>query len=250
MDLGIEGRLALVTGCSRGIGRSIAIALSLEGAKVILVARSGDALETLRNQLNNPANHHVVPVDLMKDCGIAALVNAIEKIGDLDIAVHNLGGSANVRDAFSSAEDWKKVWHLNVGIGLEINRFVIPKMIKRNWGRIVHISTLSTLTYQGAPAYVSAKCALDGYMKCISREVSKDNVIVSAVSPGAISLEGRYFSQLERGEPSILEQYYNDHLPIRRFGKGEDVASTVAFLCSNQASYLAGSIVAVDGGWK
>jgi 3-oxoacyl-[acyl-carrier protein] reductase len=250
MNLGISDKIAVVTGCSRGIGRGIAKALASEGATVVLVARSSDALEATRQQLEKPEKHHVVACDLMTTGGIKFLLERLEKLGDPDILIHNLGGSANVRQTFASSEDWKKVWELNLGTGLEINRVLIPKMVARRWGRIVHISTLSTSTFLGASAYVSAKCALLGYVKCVSREVSKDNVIVSAVSPGAISLEGRYFCQLENGDPAALDEYYNQHLPIRRFGQAEDVASVVAFLCSESASYLAGTNIAVDGGWK
>ncbi len=250
MDFGIKDRLALVTGCSRGIGRGIAKGLASEGARVILVARSADALEALRRELPSPDKHTVVAVDLMADGGIQKLAEAINKLGNLDIMVHNLGGSAGVFKTFTPVEDWKKVWQFNVGIAHELNHLFIPPMVQRRWGRIVHLSTLSTTTYQGNAPYVSAKCALEGYLKCISREVSKDNVIVSGVAPGAIALEGRYFGNLLKGDPAVVEDYYNNHLPIRRFGMPDDVAAAVAFLCSEQASYLAGTVVAVDGGWK
>lgn len=249
MDLGITDRLVLVTGASRGIGRGIAAKLAREGARVVLVARSQDTLEAVRRELTAPENHYVVAVDLMTDQGVQDLAEVVTKLGNLDIMVHNLGGSAGVREVFASAEDWKKVWQLNVGVCLEINRLFIPPMIERRWGRIVHISTLSTVTYQGAAAYVSAKCALEGYVKCVSREISRHNVILSAVAPGAISLEGRYFDTLEQGDPNALNDYFNQHLPIRRFGRAQDVASAVAYLCSEESSYLAGAIVSVDGGW-
>jgi 3-oxoacyl-[acyl-carrier protein] reductase len=122
-------------------------------------------------------------------------------------------------------------------------------MVERRWGRIVHLSALSTNTYQGNPAYVSSKCALEAYVKSISREVSRHNVIVSAVAPGAIAVEGRYFAKIAKEDPAALKKYLDDHLPIRRLGTPEDVAGAAAFLCSEQASYMAGAVVAVDGGW-
>jgi len=249
MNLGIQNRLALVTGSSRGIGKGIARELAREGARVVLVARSADALEAVRLGLPEPDRHRAFAIDLMEESGVGKLVEEISNLGDLDIIVHNLGGSAGVREVFASAEEWKKVWQFNVGIPVEINRLLIPGMVARRRGRIVHLSTLSTTTYQGAAAYVSAKCALEGYLKCVSREVSKDNVILSAVAPGAISLEGRYFAKIEQEKSPAMDEYFNQHLPIRRFGKAEDVAAAVAYLCSEQASYLAGAIVPVDGGW-
>lgn len=248
MDLGIKDRLALVTGASRGIGRAIAQQLAREGARVVLVARTADALETVRREMTAPDKHTGIALDLMADGGTQKLADAVNKLGTLDIIVHNLGGSAGVFPALAPVEDWKKVWHFNVGVAHELNRLFIPAMVQRRWGRIVHLSTLSTTTYNGYAAYVSAKCALDGYVKTVSREVSKDNVIVSAVAPGAIYSEGRHFAKLQKENPVALENYFKEHLPIKRLGTAEDVAGVVAFLCSDQASFMAGAIVAVDGG--
>ncbi len=248
MDLGIKDRLALVTGASRGIGQALAKELAREGARVILVARSADALEAVRSQMTEPDRHRAVAVDLMADVGVQKLTDTINQLGNLDIMVHNLGGSLQIQPVFAPTDDWKKVWQFNVGISQQLNRNLVPPMVERRWGRIVHVSTLSTTTYQGNAAYVSAKCALESYVKSLSREISRHNVIVSAVAPGAISIEGRYFSKLQQ-DPTALDEYFNQHLPIRRLGKPEDVAGVVAFLCSEQASYLAGAVVAVDGGW-
>lgn len=249
MDLNIKNRLALVTGASKGIGRAIAAALAREGARVILVARSQEELEAVRKKIATPERpHHVIPVDLMTENGVERLVKTITTdLGEPDIMVHNLGGSFGL-SAFAPAEDWKKVWHFNVGIGHELNRAFIPGMVKRRWGRIVHLSTLSTITYGGYAPYVSAKCALDGYVKSVNREVSKDNVILSAVAPGAIYSEGRYFAKIQKEKPEELEDYFKNHLPIKRLGTAEEIAPVVAFLCSDFASFMAGSIVRIDGG--
>jgi 3-oxoacyl-[acyl-carrier protein] reductase len=249
VDLGIKDRFALVTGASRGIGQALARELAREGARVILVARSADALEAARRQMTAPNRHCIVAVDLTAEGGVQRLADAIKGIGNLDIIVHNLGGSLQIQQVFAPTDDWKKVWQFNVGICQDLNRIFVPPMIERRWGRIVHVSTLSTTTYQGNAAYVSSKCALESYVKSISREVSRDNVIVSAVAPGAIAVEGRYFGKIAKEDPAALEKYLTDHLPIRRLGNPEEVAVVVAFLCSDQASYMAGAVVAVDGGW-
>ena len=249
MDLCIQDRLALVTGASRGIGRAIAASLAHEGARVILVARSQEQLEAVRKEITIATRqHHCYAIDLLAEDGVARLIKAITTdLGEPDIMVHNLGGSFGV-PAFAASEDWKKVWHFNVGIGHELNRAFIPGMVKRRWGRIVHLSTLSTVTYNGYPPYVSAKCALDGYVKSVNREVSKDNVIITAVAPGAIYSEGRFFAKLQKEDPAALEDYFKNHLPIRRLGTAEDIGPVVAFLCSDFASYMAGTIVGIDGG--
>jgi 3-oxoacyl-[acyl-carrier protein] reductase len=248
MDLGIKDRLALVTGASRGIGRAIARELACEGARVILVARAAGQLEAVRCQMTSPEKHHAVVADLMSERGVQEVAETITKLGNLDIMVHNLGGSGGVQQVFAPAEELKKVWQFNVGIAHELNRLFVPSMVERRWGRIVHLSTLAATTHQGYAAYVSAKCALDGYVKLVSREVCRHNVILSAVAPGVIYIEGRYFAKLQQENPAALEEFFNHHVPIRRLGKPEEVASAVAFLCSEQASFMAGAIVAVDGG--
>ncbi len=250
MNLGIKGKIALVTGASKGIGRAIALKLAEEGARVAVVARSADALEKLRSELaGDPSSHVAHAVDLMAADGPAQLVAALRAgIGEPEIMVHNLGGSMGVFQPMAPVADWQKVWQYNVGIAHELNQAFLPAMKAREWGRVVHLSTLSTSTYNGAPAYVSAKCALDGYVKAVNREFSRHNVIISAVAPGAIFSEGRHFARLMKEDPGALEDYFKNHLPIQRLGTAEDISPVVAFLCSDQAAFMAGAIVGIDGG--
>ncbi len=249
MDLGIAGRLALVTGASRGIGRGIASALAAEGARLVLVSRSASDLEEVRTSLPDPDSHAWVALDLMEDEAAGELARRVTDLGDLDIVVQNLGGSNAVwGDTFSSSEDWYKVWKYNLGVAHELNRQFIPPMIEKRWGRIVYLSTLSTHTYKGYPAYVSAKCGLEGYVRTVSRVVAPHNVIMSAVSPGAIRVDGRHFAKLESESPDALERYFDESLPARRLGTPDDIGSVVAFLSSEHASFMVGSIVGIDGG--
>jgi 3-oxoacyl-[acyl-carrier protein] reductase len=248
LDLGIHNRLALVTGASRGIGRAIAAELAREGARLLLVARDADQLEVARREFDNPDHHRCVAVDLVSDGGVDRVVEAAAGLGEIDIIVHNLGGSARVFQTLMSSEDWSNVWKLNVGVGHDLNRVFVPMMAKRGWGRVVHISSLAATTHKGYAAYASAKCALDGYVKSVNRQFSKDNVIISAVAPGAIYTEGRFFAKLQKEDPAALDRYFDSDLPIGRLGRAEEVAPVVAFLCSEKASFMAGSIVSVDGG--
>ncbi len=238
-----------MTGASRNIGEGIAKSLAREGARLILVARSMERLETVRKSLANSQEDHVcLAIDLEPSSGVARLVEMVKsRVGQPDILVHNLGGSFRL-GALSSVEDWQKVWYFNLGIAHALNLEFLPGMIEKRWGRIVYLSTLSTQTHTGYAPYVSAKCAVDGYVKSVNREVSKHNVIISAVAPGAVEAEGKYFAKLRKENPAALQEYFKEHLAIGRLGTPEDVGSVVAFLCSNQASFMAGSIVRTDGG--
>ena len=250
MDVNLKGKKALVTGSSRGIGRGIAGALAREGAELILVARDKDRLEEAKKNLPGKMNHSALALDLMKMDHLQKLGEFMETHGYPDILVHNLGGSIGVTDPFASSEDWSKVWHFNLGISHEINRRVVPKMGEKKWGRIIHISTLATQTHEGYPAYIAAKCAVNGYVKCLAREVARHNVVVAAVSPGIVRIEGRYFANLEKEKPEELHAYLKNHLPMMRLGEIGEVADVVAFLCSERASFMTGSNVSVDGGGK
>lgn len=250
MNLGIEKRVALVTGASKNIGRAIALALAKEGARVILVGRSKRNLDAVKAEMFGGADRHmVIELDLQLPESPLRLKELIQ--GDFEnpeILVHNLGGSLGVTDSFASAAEWAKVWYFNVGIAHELNRLFVPDMIAKKWGRILHLSTLSTQTYDGYSPYTSAKCAMDGYVKNMSRQVSRHNVIINSLAPGLISLEGRYFARIQKENPVALEQYFDNHLPIRRMGTADEIASIATFLCSEQAAFMPGSIVRADGG--
>ena len=248
MELGIRGKTALVTGAGKGIGRAIAASLAEEGAKLAVCGRTPELLKQLCAQLPNGPHKHLA-IDLMTD-------RAAEKVaewlgadgGSADIIVHNVGGSLGVTDPLASALDWEKVWRFNVGIGAQLNHLLVPAMIKKGWGRIVHISSQAAETAHGYAAYASAKGALEVYVRAVGRAVAKHNVVISAVAPGAIEIEGRYFSKIAKEKPEELEEYFRHHLQRRKLGKPEDIGPVVAFFCSNQAAFASGGIVPVNGG--
>ena len=229
MNLGIEGRAALVVGASRGIGLEITRELRAEGCRVVTVSRSG------KTDFN---------MDLMESDQTALLVKAVELVPP-DIIVHVVGGSQGMTDPLGSSELYGKVWRLNLGIAIDINRAFIPLMQRNKWGRIVHLSSNATRIGTGYCPYTSAKAALEGYVKMISKEFSKDGVIVTAVSPGIVHTPGRYYASLDSAEQ---EKYLNQYIPLGRFGRAEEVAKLVAYLSSDHAMYMAGSIVSIDGG--
>ena len=223
MNLGIEGRTALVVGSSRSIGLEVCRELRAEGCKVITASRTEG-------------------VDLMP---LGAPEAFCASIAIPDIIVHAIGGSQGITDTLATSEDWQKVWRLNLGIAHDINRAFIPMMQRNKWGRIVHISSNAPRVGMGYCPFVSAKAALEGYVKAVSKEFSKDGVIISAVAPGIIHTPGRYFASLDSKQQ---EEYFNSYIPIHRFGRAEEVSKAIAFLCSEHASYMAGSIITIDGG--
>ena len=238
LNLGISGRLAIVLGASRGIGMEIARELWAEGCKVISVGRTLESAEADRRIS--------IKCDLMPQGEPERLAEYVmTKYGSPDIVVHVLGGSQGITQMLAPSEDWAKVWRLNIGIAHDLNRCFLPEMQKNRWGRIVHISSNAHRIGVGYCPYSSAKAALDGYVKGVSKEVSKDGVIVAAVAPGIVHTPGRYFAKLDSKQQ---EEYFNAYIPTQRFGRAEEVAKVVTFLASDHSSYMAGSIVAIDGG--
>ncbi len=251
MDLGIKGKRALVTAAGRGIGRSIAECLAREGADICAVARTAADLETVISSLpDNGGNHVGIPMDLEPAGTAETLTNQVREKGfwPIDIVVHNLGGTLDITDPFCGADEWRRVWRLNMEVGVEINNLLLPQMISRKWGRIVHTSSISAMENHGPVPYCSVKAALTAYARSMGRVVAPDGVIMTALLPGAVFTEGGYWDDASKNRPEHVEKYLEDRMAIKRFGRVEEIGNVVAFLCSDHASFCVGSIVPVDGG--
>ncbi|MDX2187691.1 MAG: SDR family oxidoreductase [Opitutaceae bacterium] len=250
MNLGIQGKLALVTGAGRGLGEGICRSLAREGVQIIACARTAEDLEQLTYELGGPASgHHSIALDLGQPDGPQRLIDWIGEQGlSPDIIVNNVGGNLNYSDPLGPLSEWQQIMRLNVEVAIELNRHFIPSMRARKWGRICHISSIASLENQGVPAYCAAKAALNAYVRSVGRYVSPDNVIMTSVLPGAVLTEGGYWDQAVKERPQHVEKYLNERMAIRRFGRIEEVSELTAFLCSEHASFCVGSCFLVDGG--
>lgn len=250
MNLGISGKLALVTGAGRGLGKSISACLAKEGVRVLVTSRSEKDLVELVSTIGGSANgHDLLPLDITLKNGPQQLLDWIlPRFGCPDIIVHNVGGNLDITDPLCSLDDWRQVFRINIEIPVEVNRVLVPLMQKARWGRICHVSSISALENQGPPSYCAAKAALTAYVRSLGRYVCKDNVILSSVLPGAVYTDGGYWDKASREKPAHVERYLSERMAIQRFGRPEEVGEVVAFLCSEQSSFCAGSALLVDGG--
>jgi NAD(P)-dependent dehydrogenase (short-subunit alcohol dehydrogenase family) len=249
MELGIRGRKALITGAGRGIGRSIAEALASEGAAIAVVSRTAsDLRDIMRKVGGEKKGHTAVDIDLMDEGSPSSLHERLKGFGQLDIIVHNLGGTLGITDPFCSLEDWRKVYRMNFEIAVELNRVYLPEMQSRKWGRVVHISSISAMENHGPVTYCAIKAALTAYTRSMGGVVAPDGVVISAVLPGAVLTEKGYWDVASRERPDHVHKYLTERQRIGRFGKPEEIASFVCFLCSSLASFNTGSIVPIDGG--
>ena len=242
----------LITGASRGIGRAIALHMAPKTKSIFCCARSQENLNGLKIEAgDNGDKINTISLDLMQANGAGNLLRWLAENETIpDLLLHNLGGSLGYRDPFSDADKFREVWQYNVGISIEINRFLIPKMIRRGGGLIIHFSTLSTKTFQGNLPYVSAKCALEGYIKNMSREIASQGVIMCGIAPGLVNLEGRYFSNLRDENPNEFQKYCEAHLPTGKMIEVEEITSFVELLCAGASDAMVGAIFDLNGGAK
>ena len=152
MDLGIKGKRVLVTGASQGVGRATALAFAKEGCRVAILSRREEELRQVVFEMGGEEKgHDYYVVDLMKmGAPAAAVEELIQRGGDFDIIVHNVGGTLNIKDPLSLSSDWAKVWQFNLGIAIDINAVVVPPMQQKKWGRVIHISSISGENLRGS----------------------------------------------------------------------------------------------------
>lgn len=240
MNLGIEGKTALVVGASRGMGAAVSQELWNAGCKVLDVARS--------EMVDKSLACGVYRTDISQPENVANLADAVLRHhGAPDIVVHVAGGSMGIRDHTLPASEWAKVWYMNLGAAIDLNRAFLPIMVSRGWGRIVHFSSNGVKLATGRAPYTSAKAAVESYVEVMAREYSKHGVVISAVAPGPIFTPGLFLYEQSEG---WTKAFFEKYMPIGRWGQAQEVAGAVALLCSQQASYMAGAIVSVDGGMR
>lgn len=250
MNLGLNGKRALVTGAGRGLGRSIALCLAREGASVAVVSRTKEDIEELVCELLKfSPNHYGDVQDLASDKAPKMLVsNLVKNFGPIDIVVHNLGGTLEITDPFCSIEEWRKIWRFNMEVALELNLLLIPSMKEKKWGRIVHITSIAATENQGPVPYCSIKAALTCYARSMGRVLAPDGIIMTAVLPGAVFTEDGYWDKASCERPEHVKKYLEERMAIHRFGKPDEIGNAVVFLCSEHASFFVGSVVPIDGG--
>jgi 3-oxoacyl-[acyl-carrier protein] reductase len=251
LSFGLEGKVALVTASGRGLGNAISRRLAEQGASIVINSRSKRDLDVLLGDLSGASNceHYAFCSDLTEDGSPEALIEYLrEKRLQPDIIVHNLGGNLGFSNPFSSIKEWHQVMRVNLDVAIIINNFLLPNMIEKKWGRVCHISSISALENQGPPSYCAAKAALTAYVRSLGRYVARDGIVMTSVLPGAVFTEGGYWDDASRERPEHVEKYLKERMAIQRFGRPEEIADVVSFLCSPQCSFCVGSALVVDGG--
>jgi 3-oxoacyl-[acyl-carrier protein] reductase len=239
-----EGRVALVTGASRGIGRATARALAARGASVVASAR-GDHADAVAAEIQAAGGRaEARTLDVTEPAAIeAAVAEVLSRHGRLDVLVNNAGITRDQLLLRLKRDDWDAVLDTNLTAVAMLTRAVLKPMIKQRWGRIISLtSVVGQSGNAGQANYAAAKAGLIGFTKAVALEVASRGITVNAVAPGIIDTD------MTRVLSQGAQEVWADRIPLRRLGTPEDVAEAVVFLASDEASYITGHVLAVNGG--
>ncbi|MEO5819476.1 MAG: 3-oxoacyl-ACP reductase FabG [Vicinamibacteraceae bacterium] len=244
MQLDFSGRVAIVTGASRGIGKAVALALAGAGAAVVAVAR-GDQAQATADTITAAGGKAIGrSVDVSDGAAVDALVKeAVEVFGKVDVLVNNAGITRDGLLLRMKRDDWDAVLQTNLTGAFVCSQAAIKVMIRQRYGRIVNISSVVGQTGNAGQAnYAASKAGLIGFTKSLAREVASRNVTANVVAPGFIDTD------MTRAVPETVQKAWLDNIPLGRLGAPEDIADAVCFLASEKASYITGHVLAVNGG--
>lgn len=249
MDLGLKNKNVLVVGASKGIGRGIVMGFAEEGCRLVIVARSEELLKEVQEEAlsRGAVSCEYVVQDIM-DCNTQEFADSLlDKFGVFDVVVHNVGGSLISRDHLGGADDWNYALKFNAVAAIDMNSKLIPPMVERGYGRVIHISSISAVMLRGNPLYASAKAFLNAYVTTVGRQLAPTGVLLCSVMPGAVAFEGSYWDKfVKEGHPRV-DDFLRHHQAANRFGTPEEIANAVVFMASDKSSFMQATNIPVDG---
>lgn len=248
MQIDLAGRVALVTGGSRGIGRAIALALAASGASVVVNYRGNEAAasEVVEQITSTNGNALAIQSDVSDPANHEALIKATtDAFGRLDILINNAGIARDNLLLRMKTDELDDVLNTNLRGVMLLTKAALRPMMKNKWGRIINMSSIIGLTGNaGQSNYAATKAGVLGFTKAIALEMASRNITANAICPGFIDTDMTAHAMSDDLRAKAMER-----IPLGRLGTPDDIANTVVFLASDAASYITGQTIAVDGGW-
>jgi NAD(P)-dependent dehydrogenase (short-subunit alcohol dehydrogenase family) len=245
---GLTGRNALVTGASKGLGRAMAVSLAKQGAHLILVARDKEKLEAVAREVAEAgAKADVFTADITKEDQVLQLESDVsEKVGKVQILINNAGTNLRKNITDFTLDEWRGVQDTNLTSVFLMCRSFVPHMKGTGYGRILNMtSIMAHVSLPQRTAYSSTKAALLGLTKSLALEVATEGITVNGISPGPFATE---MNTAILQNPELNAQFVSK-IPVGRWGKVEEIGALAAFLCSDDAGFITGTDILIDGGW-
>jgi 3-oxoacyl-[acyl-carrier protein] reductase len=249
MDLGLKGKVVMLTGASRGLGRAMALALAAEGVRVSICARGADVLAQAAAELRSAGADVLADgADVNDAAAMEAWTAAtVKEFGGVDILINNAGGAKVGTLKQLDDEGWRQAFDLNFFSAVRLARLCAPEMQKRGGGSIINISSIYGREAGGPLSYNSSKAAMISLTKGLARELAPQGVRVNAIAPGSIIYPGGAWEGLFKANPAFEKDFVSHEFPAGRLGRPDEVAYAVVMLASPRASWITGACIPVDG---
>jgi 3-oxoacyl-[acyl-carrier protein] reductase len=252
MDLGLTGKVAIVTGGSRGLGFAAAKALIAEGSHLVICARGEEALKRaagdLQESVVSGARVAFVVADVSTEAGNQQVIDtAVKEFGRIDVVVNNVGSAKGADLEATTDAEWREAFDQTLFPAIRMSRLAVPHLRKQGGGAIVIVSSIFGRESGGRMTYNAVKAAEISLTKSLAQQLAKDEIRVVSVAPGSTMFEGGSWWKRLQSDPEGIAMFVKQELPFGRFGTPEEIGAAIAFLASPKASWISGTTVVVDG---